>query len=176
MKSVSATAIVGGVCVIVVGICVWAAWAGARVNSTRSIPPGLYWTSSEQVKKGAYVLFCPPRRSVFDEARNRGYIGPGPCPGGYGYMMKKILATEHDVVSVTNEGVRINGTFLPHSMPRKTDGMGRPLPHYRIRNHVLDDTELMLMSDVSGKSFDGRYFGPVDRSQIRAVIRPVLTW
>ena len=62
-------------------------------------------------------------------------------------MMKKILATEHDVVSVTDEGVRINGTFLPHSMPRKTDGMGRPLPHYRIRNHVLDDTELMLMSE-----------------------------
>jgi type IV secretory pathway protease TraF len=32
------------------------------------------------------------------------------------------------------------------------------------------------MSDVSGTSFDGRYFGPINRSQIKTVIRPVITW
>ncbi|MGL4447802.1 MAG: hypothetical protein ACRCUZ_08805 [Shewanella sp.] len=36
--------------------------------------------------------------------------------------------------------------------------------------------EVLLMSDVSRTSFDGRYFGPVSRVQIRHVIRPLLTW
>jgi hypothetical protein len=35
--------------------------AGARINTTKSIPVGLYWTSSAPVEKGAYVLFCPPQ-------------------------------------------------------------------------------------------------------------------
>jgi type IV secretory pathway protease TraF len=33
--------------------------AGARVNTTKSIPVGLYWTSSAPVEKGAYVLLVP---------------------------------------------------------------------------------------------------------------------
>ncbi|MBL8368460.1 MAG: S26 family signal peptidase, partial [Candidatus Accumulibacter sp.] len=41
---------------------------------------------------------------------------------------------------------------------------------------TLSGSELLLMSDVSGISFDGRYFGPIDRSQIKGVIRPVFTW
>jgi hypothetical protein len=44
--------------------CCWAAGgyaAGARINTTKSIPVGLYWTSSAPVEKGAYVLFCPPQ-------------------------------------------------------------------------------------------------------------------
>jgi type IV secretory pathway protease TraF len=32
------------------------------------------------------------------------------------------------------------------------------------------------MSDVSGTSFDGRYFGPINRSQIQTVVSPVITW
>ena len=44
---------------------------GARINTTRSIPIGLYWTSGAPVEKGAYVLFCPPphfNEGVFEVA------------------------------------------------------------------------------------------------------------
>ncbi|MES2568793.1 MAG: conjugal transfer protein TraF, partial [Verrucomicrobiota bacterium] len=34
--------------------------AGARINTSKSIPVGLYWTSNSPVEKGAYVLLCPP--------------------------------------------------------------------------------------------------------------------
>jgi len=150
--------------------------AGARINTTKSIPVGLYWTSSAPVEKGAYVMFCPPHIDVFDEAQERGYIGAGFCPGGYGYMMKRILAAKNDDVSVADDGVRVNGELLPFSAPRKADTAGRAMPLYKADHYTLGNTELLLMSDVSSTSFDGRYFGPVNRSQIKTVIRPVITW
>jgi conjugative transfer signal peptidase TraF len=83
---VTATSL-GGLLLTAVGYA-----AGARINTTRSIPAGLYWASSAPVGKGAYVMFCPPQAAVFADARERGYIGAGVCPGGYGYLMKRILA------------------------------------------------------------------------------------
>ncbi len=91
-------------------------------------------------------------------------------------MMKKILAAKHDVISIEGNGVFINGRFQPLSKPLKSDRENRPLPQFRVRDYVMPDAEVLLMSDVSKTSFDGRYFGPVKRSQIVQVIRPVFTW
>lgn len=150
--------------------------AGARVNTTKSIPVGLYWTSRDPVERGRYVQVCPPQLAVFVEAKMRGYIGSGFCPGNFGYLMKRVLAAKGDLVSVADEGVRVNGRLLPYSAPRRVDSAGRSLPRYRFDRYTLGAAEVLLMSDVSGTSFDGRYFGPVDRSHIRSVVRPVLTW
>lgn len=150
--------------------------AGARINTTKSIPVGLYWTSNARVEKGAYVLFCPPRNGVFDDAKARGYIGAGYCPGGYGYMMKRILAVKDDTVTVNEDGVRVNGEPVARSVPLQIDAAGRSLPRLQVDRYTLGDAEVLLMSDVSGTSFDGRYFGPINRSQVETVIRPVITW
>lgn len=149
---------------------------GARFNTTKSIPVGLYWSSNQQIEKGSYVMYCPPQSDVFNAAKERGYIGSGFCPGGYGYMMKRILAAKNDVVSVTDKGVIVNNNLLALSAPISADLQGRPLPHYRIDHKTLDADEVLMMSDVSGTSFDSRYFGPVNRSQIKTVIVPVMTW
>lgn len=98
------------------------------------------------------------------------------CPGGYGYMMKRVLAAKNDSVSVTVEGVLVNGELLPLSEPRLVDGAGREMPRYQASDYTLGASELLLMSDVSGTSFDGRYYGPIDRAQVQTVIRPVVTW
>ncbi|EDB8709743.1 conjugative transfer signal peptidase TraF [Salmonella enterica subsp. enterica serovar Schwarzengrund] len=150
--------------------------AGGRVNTTKSIPVGLYWTTSAAVEKGAYVLWCPPKAGVFDDAKERGYIGAGFCAGGYGYMMKRVLAAKNDTVTVTDDGVRVNGELLPLSKPIKADSAGRPLPRLKADRYTLGNSEVLLMSDVSATSFDGRYFGPIKLSQIKTVIRPVITW
>lgn len=174
MKKITRRLAVAGVAVLAVLAGVYV--AGARVNTTRSIPVGLYWTSSGPVEKGAYVLFCPPQRGVFDEAKERGYIGAGFCEGGYGYMMKRVLAAKDDAVTVADDGVRVNGELLPYSMPIKADKAGRPLPRYQSDSYTLGHFEVLLMSDVSATSFDARYFGPISRAQIKTVIRPVITW
>ena len=174
LKRITIGTAIGGAAVLALGVACYA--AGARVNTTKSIPVGLYWASSAPVEKGAYVMFCPPQVGVFGDAKERGYIGGGFCPGGYGYLMKKVLAAKADAVTVADDGVRVNGALLPLSAPLKTDKAGRPLPRYQTNSYELGNSEVLLMSDVSGTSFDGRYFGPVNVSQIKTVIVPVITW
>mgnify|MGYP000438000951 FL=1 len=174
LKRIAAGVVIAGVAALLLAAGGYA--AGARVNTTKSIPVGLYWTSSAPVEKGAYVLFCPPQLGVFDDAKERGYIGAGFCQGGYGYMMKRVLAAKDDHVAVTGEGVTVNGQLLPLSTPLATDKAGRELPRYQATHYTLGNSELLLMSDVSGTSFDGRYYGPISRNQIKGVIRPVVTW
>lgn len=172
-RATAAVAIAG---LVVMALAAGGYAAGARINTTKSIPVGLYWTSGATVGKGAYVMFCPPRVGVFNEAKERGYIGAGFCPGSYGYMMKRVLAAKDDTVQFADDGVRVNGALLPLSAIRKADQAGRPLPRFQHDRYTLGASEVLLMSDVSATSFDGRYFGPVNRSQIVTVIRPVFTW
>ncbi len=148
---------------------------GARVNSTASFPRGLYWKINAPFKKGDLVIFCPPKTPVFAEAKERGYIGAGFCPGGYREMIKKIVATEGDRVTISEKGVAVNGVPIFDSMPSTEDRAGRPMPHYET-DCTLKNNQVLLMSDYNPLSFDGRYFGPINSAQIRSVIRPVLTW
>ncbi len=149
---------------------------GVRINTTPSIPVGLYWRVSQPVDKGAYVMFCPPEVQVFEQARERGYIGAGICPGGYGYMMKKVSGTTNDRIDVGRDGVRVNGRLLNLSVPLRADGSARPMPRFQSDSYVLSEFQLLLMGDISAQSFDGRYYGPVQRRQVKEVIVPVVTW
>lgn len=174
LKRVSATIAIGGAGLLLLGVACSA--AGARINTTKSIAIGLYWTMDKPAHKGAYVLFCPPESPEFLDAWKRGYIGAGTCPGGYGFLMKRVLAAKNDVVSIDATGVTVNGELLPLSTPIKADSAGRALPRYFADRYTLGNSEVLLMSDVSRTSFDGRYFGPIDLSQIKTVISPVITW
>lgn len=165
---------IAGVSALALGVAAY--YAGARVNTTKSIPVGLYWTVDSPVEKGAYVTVCPPQLTVFQEAKARDYIGAGFCPGGYGLMMKKILAAKDDEIRISDEGVLVNGQLLPLSKLISTDPAGRLLPRFQADQYTLTNEQLLLMSDVSATSFDGRYYGPVNRSQIQGVIRPIFTW
>ena len=149
--------------------------AGVVINTTASLPLGLYRAIDAPVARGAYVKFCPPPSALFDEAARRGYLHAGFCPGGYGPLLKRVLAVPGDRVQVAGDGVRIDGRVVPLSAPMWADGGGRTLPRY-VQDRVLNASELMLMSDVSPVSFDARYFGPVDRAQVQSVIEPFFTW
>ena len=172
MSRISKRYVVAGALLLAFAALAWP----MRINTTKSIPLGFYWMTSDSVKKGSYVIFCPPETELFDTAKERGYIGAGFCPGGYGYMMKRVAAVTDDKVAISADGVHVNGKLLPFSVPRAADKAGRPIPRNEIKRYTLGASELLLMSDVSGTSFDGRYFGPIDRKQVQGVIRPILTW
>ena len=161
---------------LVMALFVSAQLAGIRINTTHSYPPGIYLKTHDPIEKGAMVIFCPPDTPPFKEARERSYIGSGFCPGGYEYMIKKILATSGDHIVISPEGVTVNGKLLQNSKPMVTDTDGRALPHLTSDISSLGQGEVLLMSDFSQKSFDGRYFGLVDRSTVISVVWPLWVW
>ncbi len=145
---------------------------GFYINTTPSLPVGLYRIVDEPVSKGTYVAFCPPQSDVFDWAVASGYINTGNCPDGYGQLLKRVHAVAGDTVLIDETGITINGELLPNSVPVKTDAFGAVLPQYRF-NAVLGKSEHLLLSDLNPHSFDARYFGVIDRAQIVHVVRPV---
>lgn len=149
---------------------------GARLNVTRSLPPGLYWVVDRPVERHAYVRFCPPNEGAFALAMERGYLSDsGDCPSG-SPMIKRVAGLAGDSVDATETGVSINGQRLPLSAFRQTDGLGRPMPQPNRGERRLRDSDLWVMSDTNDRSFDSRYFGPIDRAWVKEVLVPVLTW
>lgn len=172
-KVLAVTATASAALLAFVGVC---GAIGFRINDSKSIPLGIYLTSDLPVKKGAYVLLCPPLNAAIGEAKKRGYLAAGFCPGDYGYMMKMVFAARGDAVAISENGVSVNGSVLPFSRPLSKDAAGRSLARYQPATFTVGSSEVLLMSNVSGTSFDARYFGPVNRSQIKTVIVPVVTW
>lgn len=164
------------ICIALIAFACLLHAAGARFNLTPSIPVGLYWVTQKPIQKGEYVLFCPPQTFTFKEALSRGYINSGFCPGGLGYMMKKVFAITGDRIAITSSGVWVNGVQVPLSAPLVQDSHGRGLPRLNEASHTLKSDQLLLMTDQSAKSFDARYFGLINQSQVVSVIRPVITW
>jgi len=148
---------------------------GFYINTSPSLPVGLYRIVDEPVLKGSYVAFCPPQRDVFDWAIARGYIDPGDCPGGSGQLLKRVHAVAGDTVLIDETGITVNGKRLPNSAPLSTDAYGAALPQYRF-DAVLGESEYLLLSDLNPHSFDARYFGVIDHAQIVHVVRPVVTF
>lgn len=146
---------------------------GFRINLTESIPTGIYRITSSTITKNSYILFCPDKRDAFKKAKLRDYISPGFCPNGSGYLMKKVVAMEGDIVSSTRQGVFVNGSLLPFSKPKTKDALMRALPLWRILNYHLKEDELLAMTDQSEWSFDARYYGPIKTAQVKAVITPI---
>ncbi|HIF0226155.1 conjugative transfer signal peptidase TraF [Legionella pneumophila serogroup 1] len=146
---------------------------GFRVNLTDSIPAGLYRINNTGNIKNSYVIFCPDDRKAFKQAMKRGYIDHGLHCSGYGYLMKKVVATSGDVISVTSKGVFVNHTLIPYSKPKLKDGMSRLLPQWHALNYRLKEGEFVTMTSQSEWSFDSRYYGPIHIGQIKGIITPI---
>lgn len=150
--------------------------AGGRWNTSPSVPLGLYWTIHAPIAKGAFVLVCPPNTPIFQQARERTYIDVGSCPDNYGHMMKQVAAVGGDAITVSAQGVAVNGHLLPDSAPVAQDPQGRAMPVTLGAAYTLAPKQLLLMGVGNPLSFDGRYYGPVGEETIVNVLKPIYTW
>ncbi len=125
--------------------------------------------------RGAIVLAClPPEVAAF--ARERGYVPRGgACPGGGVPVGKPVLAIPGDTVTVTPNGILVNGAPVPNSQPLASDRQGRLLPRLAVGRYVVGPGELWVVSPYSRLSFDSRYFGAVEAAHVRASVRPLWT-
>tara|TARA_B100001939_G_scaffold92972_1_gene79703 strand:- start:6589 stop:7104 length:516 start_codon:yes stop_codon:yes gene_type:complete len=121
-------------------------------NASASAPIGFYWLDRRPISRSDYVLVRVPER-VRKLVEERGYL-PADVP-----FIKRVVGVDGDVICRRGETVSINGN--PVSRAEKADGLGRPLPDWQ-GCHILTEQTVFLLQDHP-QSFDGRYFGPVDR-------------
>lgn len=147
---------------------------GVGLNTSASVPRGLYRTVPETVVRGALVVACLPTAvAVFGRAR--GYLSPGACPGGAQPVLKSVGAVAGDVIDVAADRVTINGVFLFARPLLRQDAIARPLPHAPLGSYRVANDEVWLFGLSHGHSWDSRYFGPVPLTAVRSVVRAVLT-
>jgi conjugative transfer signal peptidase TraF len=113
---------------------------GWRINHTPSLPMGLRRIASIEraIARGDIVAFCPPDSEPFREARRRGYLGGGECPGDYEPLLKPVVAIAGDRVEIGPHGIAVNGVLLANSLALAQDRHGCVI--YR-PSHALKTTE-----------------------------------
>ena len=150
-----------------------ASWAGLRFNDSPSMPTGLYVRISSK-SNASLVVFCPAepfaRLSV-----ERGYRSRGNCPDGAEPLAKPIVARPGDTVELSALGITVNSRLLANTAPLVKDSAGRPLSHWLFGRYVVAPGTVWVASSYSPRSFDSRYVGPVEASQVREHVRPLLT-
>ena len=145
------------------------------MNLTESLPPGIYRTIGEAPRRGSIVVVCLALDAAV-LARERGYLGPGSCPGGVRGIGKMVLAIGGDVVAHRQDGIAVNLKPIANSRTLPRDSRRRALRHYPWGDYVLKARELWLFSPYRSNSYDSRYFGPVRASDVVSVLRPLATW
>ena len=148
---------------------------GLRLNLTESLPRGIYRTISEEPGRGSIVVVCVPPEAA-ELALERGYLGPGSCPGGVRGVGKVVLAVGGDVVAHRREAISVNRTPIPDSGTLTRDSRGRAIPHHTWGDYLLEPGQLWLFSPYRPNSYDSRYFGQVNASGVVSVLRPAWTW
>jgi conjugative transfer signal peptidase TraF len=147
-------------------------FGGIRINASASLPIGLYRVTSDQSAR--LIEFCPAK-PFGSLSANRAYRGKGNCPDGAEPLMKPIVAAAGDTVQLSAVGVAVNGKLLPNSAPLAFDTKHRPLQRWPFGKYRVASKTVWVISSYNARSFDSRYFGPVQLSSVRFHLTPVLT-
>ena len=78
-------------------------------------------------------------------------------------------------VTVSPDGITVNGMPVTNSAPLAIDGAGRPLQAYPAGTYTVAAGQVWLLAPLR-YSFDSRYLGPVPVSAIQGAAKPVLVW
>jgi conjugative transfer signal peptidase TraF len=138
--------------------------------ATGLLSPALLYNPSQSAPQGWYLVREPGTISRGDLvvanlpddagalAIRRGYLPPG-IP-----VIKTVAALEGDRVCEENGRLRVND--IPLVQVLRADRTGRPLPSAWAECRTLGTDEVLLLSDRTPDSFDGRYFGAVQEADI----------
>jgi len=149
--------------------------AGYRLNTTPSLPLGLYRETKEPVRRGMFATFCLEDTAFIRLAKERGYLGEGPCPGGIKPLGKEIFGLPSDEICLNDGLITVNGKTIALTKAKATDSHGRAMPIPQLKSGVIPKGYALLLSPRHAGGFDSRYFGLVRLSSLHPV-RPVCTW
>ena len=142
---------------------------GFRVNTTPSLPLGLYRLTGKPPQRGDVVVFCLEAESFIRLSQERGYLGHGECPGGLLPLGKQVYALPGDVIGIEGGMISVNGQALPGSAAKGQDSKGRVLPAPLLEAGTVPPGKALALALLRPGSFDGRYFGLVSLEGMQAV-------
>ena len=164
---------IGLFCILLLfGLFQISASLGLRINTSPSLPVGLYVITADPGSE--LVEFCPPEPYA-RLAIIRGYREAGNCPDGAAPLLKPVVAKTGDVVEASPQGLMINGHRLPNTVPVPADTKGRLLNPWPFGRYQVRPEMVWVASSYHPRSFDSRYFGPIATSAIRDHVRPLMT-
>ncbi len=148
---------------------------GIRPNFTASIAPGFYRTTRDV--NTLLIAFCPSgdaeRESIMRGYRPRGMQ----CPDHYAAILKPIAARAGDIVTVTKQGIGLNGgPLLPNTQQFEKDSQKHSMhPWPQGTYHVAPGT-IWVVSTYCKYSYDSRYYGPIKLTDVIAHVKPLWTF
>jgi conjugative transfer signal peptidase TraF len=148
---------------------------GLRFNFTSSMPLGVYHlakVSPTAVYREMIVAVCAPASAV-ELGRHRGYLSAGSCSGESEPLLKTVAAVAGDTVTVTTNGIDVNGKLLLNSKPLSLDSSGRPLMPWPSGRYQISPGSIWLYANDE-RSWDSRYFGPTPVRNVVGAVAPVL--
>jgi conjugative transfer signal peptidase TraF len=155
--------------VLAAGLCVVSmAWTPRPLlvwNVTASAPIGLYRQASVAVARGDWALVRTPS-GVADFAAQRRYL-PSNVP-----MIKRVVGVTGDRICRLGNAVSVNGKAS--AIAQEHDGQGRALPVWSGCQRLADGAVFLLNAPPT--SFDSRYFGAVQGSNVIEKLEPVWTF
>lgn len=134
------------------------------INETPSLPRGLYLRRFGKTAERGVVVAAP------QPAGARIYLRQLGAPPN-GLLLKRVAAVAGDPVCRRGDRLVLAGTTAPILV---RDRRGVALPSWS-GCRDLAPGEVFLLGDTEA-SFDSRYFGPVQRSQLQGVYREAVTW
>lgn len=135
-------------------------------NPSPSAPIGFYWIDAAgSLKRGAYTV-VPTPSDFRILAADRRYL-PLNVP-----LIKRVVGLPGDLICRLETDVFINGRLVATAMI--FDNQGRALPVWQGCITLKNDQFFALMD--AKDSFDGRYFGPLNQSDIIGVAKPLYVW
>jgi conjugative transfer signal peptidase TraF len=160
---------------IAAGVCVGTfqllGFLGIRINTSPSLPIGLYITTQDRSTN--LVEFCPAEPFA-TLAIARGYRDSGTCRDGGAPLLKPIVARPGEAVEFSAAGISVNGVRLSNTAPLLKDTKGRPLQPWPFGRYFVLPKTVWVASTYHPRSFDSRYFGPVATSTIRNHLKLLL--
>ena len=145
---------------------------GLRINTSPSLPVGLYITTMDA---GANLVEFCPAEPFATLAIVRGYRDSGTCRDGAAPLLKPVVAKSGDVVELSARGISVNGLLQLNTAPLSKDTKGRPLEAWPFGRYIVAPDTVWVASSYHPRSFDSRYFGPISTAAIRHRLKAFLT-
>lgn len=141
-------------------------------NNTVSLPQKLFkkidFANNLTLKKGDFVQVCPTFKRI--EPLVKLHVlkqNSSECNHGYPSILKIIGAVEGDYVEASDEeGIKVNNDYLMGTVARS-----KLTKHFKFKGIVPKNQYLIYTTYTHG--YDSRYFGFIDKSEIKYVVEPV---